>query len=160
MWRPARPDDDAALIALCGALYTEDPSPAPVPPAQVAATLAALRAAPWRGRALALDLGAGPVGYALLIAFWSNELGGEVCVIDELYVAPAHRSLGWGSALLTALQGEPGALWPDRPAALALEVTPGNHAAQALYARLGFAGKNLAWRRPLPTHTETSTGTP
>jgi ribosomal protein S18 acetylase RimI-like enzyme len=149
MWRPARPDEDAALIALCGALYAEDPSPAPVPPAQVAATLAALRAAPWRGRALALELGAGPVGYALLIAFWSNELGGEVCVIDELYVAPAQRSQGWGSALLTALQGEPGALWPERPAALALEVTPGNHAAQALYARLGFAGKNLAWRRPL-----------
>ena len=159
MWRPARPDEDAALIALCGALYTEDPSPAPVPPAQVAATLAALRAAPWRGRALALDLGAGPVGYALLIAFWSNELGGEICVIDELYVAPAQRSQGWGSALLTALQGAPGALWPERPAALALEVTPANGAAQALYARLGFTGKNLAWRRPLPKHTETSTGT-
>jgi hypothetical protein len=31
------------------------------------------------------------VGYALLISFWSNELGGEVCNIDELFVAPVYR---------------------------------------------------------------------
>jgi ribosomal protein S18 acetylase RimI-like enzyme len=150
-WRPATPADDPALIALGERLYAEDPTPEDPGPRSMARTLAALRADPRRGLALALDLGDGPVGYALLIAFWSNELGGDVITIDELYVAPPARGRGHSSALIEGLAA--GALgaerWPERPAALTLEVTPTNAAAMRLYERLGFRGKNLCLRRPL-----------
>jgi ribosomal protein S18 acetylase RimI-like enzyme len=87
----------------------------------------------------------------LLISFWSNELGGEVCNIDELFVAPEYRGRGVATALLERLAEGEESLWPVRPAALALEVTPQNERARALYERLGFRGKNLAMRRLLST---------
>jgi len=145
-WRVAREDDDEAVIALGLALYDEDPSPEPITALQFERTLAMFRREPWRGRALVVEAGGDIVGYALLVSFWSNELGGEVCDIDELYVRPTHRSRGHGSALLEAL-GRGSTLWPSDAVALALEVTPDNARARALYERLGFAGKNIGLRR-------------
>jgi len=79
-----------------------------------------------------------------------NELGGEVCNIDELFVAPQYRGRGLATALFGSLtEGDP-SLWPTKPA-LALEVSLQNERARALYERLGFRGKNLAMRRPLST---------
>jgi ribosomal protein S18 acetylase RimI-like enzyme len=146
MWRPATPDDDEQVIALGLSLYREDPSPELVAAESFRRTLGALRAEPLRGRALALEVDGAVVGYALLVSFWSNELGGEVCDIDELYVAPSARSHGWGSRLLDGLAAG-STLWPGDAVALALEVTPDNTRARTLYERLGFAGKNLGLRR-------------
>ena len=76
---------------MCMALNAEDPGPTPVRPKQVRCTLAKLREDANRGRAVVCDVESRTVGYALLIPFWSNELGGEVCNIDELFVAPESR---------------------------------------------------------------------
>jgi hypothetical protein len=88
MWRQAREQDDDAIVAMTAALQAEDPAPQPVPLEHMRRTLAVLRREPLRGCAVVFDDGAGAVAYALLTAVWSNELGGEVRVIDELYVAP------------------------------------------------------------------------
>jgi predicted GNAT family acetyltransferase len=76
-------------------------------------------------------------GYALLIGFWSNELGGEICEVDEMFVAREHRNRGYGSSLFAAITR--GDLWPRPNAAVVLGVTPDNAAARRLYERLGFA---------------------
>ncbi len=144
MWRAATPADDDAIVASSLALYVEDPSPERLDEAQVRRTLVALRAEPLRGRAVVLDVGGDVCGHALLIAFWSNELGGDVCTIDELYVAPRVRGVGHATELLEALAR--GQLYPGA-IALQLEVTPGNARALALYQRLGFAGKNVGLRK-------------
>jgi GNAT superfamily N-acetyltransferase len=68
---------------------------------------------------------------------YSNELGGVICIIDELYVAPARRSRGYATALVTSLL-DGGSLWSRQPVALELEVAPENSRAFALYERLGF----------------------
>jgi len=147
-WRAATVADDDALVALGLALQREDPGPYPVDEAQYRRTLAALRAAPTRGRAVVLD---GPegvvVGYALLVTWWNNELGGELLVIDELYVAPAHRGAGHGRALIEAARR--GAFTDGAPVAAVVEVYPDNVRARALYERLGFAAAptvRLRWR--------------
>ncbi len=141
-WRAATAADDAAVVRLCEALNEEDPGPDPVDAAQIRRTLEAFRAAPARGRALVLDDGTGaPAGYAFLIPFWSNELGGEVCTIDELYVAPSARGKGHGTRLVEGIRS--GALLGSPPVAVELEVRPENTRAMALYERLGF--------RPIPT---------
>ncbi len=145
-WRTATPADDRAIVAMGLALNAEDAGQDRVAPAQIERTLTELRAAPWRGRAVVLDDGGELGGYAFLISFWSNELGGELCTIDELYVAPAARGRGHGTALVEALAAGTGP-WPGRPVALTLEVTPDNRRAMALYERLGFRGKNRGMRR-------------
>ncbi len=139
-WRPATPADDDAIVAMCAALNQDDPGPRPVPEAHARATLAALRAEPTRGRAVVLEARAGMAevaGYALLVSFWSNELGGEVCNVDELYVRPAFRGRGHGTALVRAIAAGTGP-WPRVPVAIELEVSPDNPRARALYEALGF----------------------
>ena len=151
MWRLATASDDEAIVSMCVALNAEDLGPNPVQSQHVRRTLAKLREEPNRGRAVVCDFEGRTVGYALLISFWSNELGGEVCNIDELFVAPQYRGRGLATALLEELAEKEPSVWPIRPAALALEVTSQNERARALYERLGFRGKNLAMRRLLST---------
>lgn len=146
MWRIAEPRDDEAVIEMCMALYREDPSADPVPDSHIRRTLAALRREPSRGRAVVLDVDGRVVGYALLIAFWSNELGGQTCDVDELYVLPAHRSRGLGTSLFDAI--DRAEIWPERPVAIALIVTPDNHRARRLYERLGFRVMGTTLVRP------------
>ncbi|MBI4955992.1 MAG: GNAT family N-acetyltransferase [Myxococcales bacterium] len=136
-WRPARPDEDEAVMALVRLLYAEDPSPEAVPDAHTRRTLEAFRASPLRGRVVVLDDGAGVAGYALLASFWSNELGGETCEVDELYVAAPLRGRGHATRLLRELAAG-SELWGSRPAAVCLQVTADNRRARALYRRLGF----------------------
>ncbi|MFO0583242.1 MAG: GNAT family N-acetyltransferase [Anaeromyxobacter sp.] len=148
-WRPERPEEDEAIVAMCLALNREDPGPRPVQAAQVRRTLAALRAEPVRGRAVVLEEDGAPRGYALLVSFWSNELGGEVCNVDELWVAPEARGRGHARALITALQEGRGP-WSRVPVAIELEVSPENRRARALYESLGFASQRNAgmrWKR-------------
>src|SRR5262249_3131267 len=124
-WRAARPDDDAAIVSRCLQLYAEDPSSSVVAAAGIEATLTVLRRGPVRGRAVVLDIDGAPAGYALLASFWSNELGGEVYVIDELFVDPPYRGQGRATALLDSLVTT-SELRPGRLVALELEVTPRN----------------------------------
>jgi GNAT superfamily N-acetyltransferase len=151
-WRQAQPEDDAALVELMLALYEEDPAPAPVGAEQCERTLRRLRAEPVRGLALGLE-GASqtPVhlaGYALLCSFWSNELGGEVCIIDELFIAPSARGRGAATELV---QGLCERRWPwfRDAVAVELEVTPSNARARQLYERLGFRSYKNALMRAL-----------
>lgn len=146
MWRASKSDDDGAIERMCLALYAEDPSPEHPSADQIRRTLAALRDAPTRGRAVVLEVDGQLGGYALLISFWSNELGGEVCVIDELYVVSPLRSRGYASRLIDDL-ARGAKLCPPGAVALALETTPDNARARALYQRLGFNGKNVSMRR-------------
>jgi ribosomal protein S18 acetylase RimI-like enzyme len=145
MWREAARDDDDAIVELCAELNREDPGARPVPDDHVRATLAMLRAEPVRGRAVVLVDAGERAGYALLVSFWSNELGGEICNVDELYVRPAHRCRGHASALLrAAARGDE--VWPRVPVAVELEVAPGNRA-RSLYESLGFRPtRNLVLR--------------
>ncbi len=77
-----------------------------------------------------------PAGYALLLKSYSQEAGGRVIWIDELFILPAYRSHGLGSEFFRYLE-------QNVPAAsYRLEIEPENTRARALYERLGY--------RPLP----------
>ena len=118
MWRVATASDDETIVTMCVTLNAEDPGPKPVEPQQVRRTLAKLRDEPNRGHAVVFDVEGRAVGYALLISFWSNELGGEVCNIDELFVIPDYRGHGLATSLFDRLANAKPTLWPIRPAAL------------------------------------------
>lgn len=137
-WRSAREDEDETIVSMVMALYTDDPAPTPMSRGMIVSTMARLRAEPLRGRVVVYDVGAGIVAYAILCSFWSNELGGEVCIIDELYVNPEARGRGISTGLVRSLAA--GTMpWFRDAVAVELEVTPSNHRARELYQRLGFA---------------------
>ena len=148
MWRLAKSEDDDAVVEMCMRLYDEDPGNLTVHPENIRATLQALRREPCRGRAVVLEIENQPSGYALLIAFWSNELGGHICEVDELFVVPGHRSQGHGKSLFEAIsQGD---LWPTPIAGIVLGVTPDNVRARRLYERIGFRAAGISMVRRLP----------
>ncbi|HEY8086837.1 MAG TPA: GNAT family N-acetyltransferase [Polyangiaceae bacterium] len=141
--RAATPADRGSLVAWMHALYVEDPSPDPMTAEKAARTLDTLEREPSRGQAVVLEASGAPAGYALLASVWSNELGGVVCVVDEIYVAPSHRGRGLATWLVRSLL-ERSTPWFGDAVAFELEVSPDNVRARALYERLGFRAKRNA----------------
>ena len=133
------------MVAMCLALNREDPGQERIGAEQVRRTLRELRERPERGRAVVLELEGRLAGYALLIGFWSNEMGGEICCLDEIYVAPEARGRGHGGSLIQALAHGAGP-WPAGAVAITLEVTPGNARALGFYERMGFRVANRTLR--------------
>lgn len=152
-WRSTVEAEDAVVVRHMLALYAEDPAPVPVLAEQCQHTLRRLRAEPQRGVAIGCEGSAGLVGYALLCSFWSNELGGEVCIIDELFVAPAERGRGHATELVKSLLARQ-MPWFRDAVAVELEVTPGNGRARRLYERLGFRAYANALMRARPALSE------
>ena len=145
-WRLARAGEDETVAGMSMALYGDAAAGMGITPSQVHATLDRFRAEPLRGRALVLDSRGTLAGFCLLASFWSNELGGEVCVIDELYLKEEWRGCGHATALIEALKTDR-SLWPLPPVAFELEVSPKNPDARRLYERLGFHDKHNATMR-------------
>ena len=73
-------------------------------------------------------------GYALVVKSFSQEAGGMVLWVDELYILPEFRSLGLGGQFLSFIQDNL-ALDVKR---IRLEVEEDNARAMSLYQRLGF----------------------
>lgn len=74
------------------------------------------------------------VGYGLVALTYSNEVGGQVVWLEELYVRLQYRSCGLGKQYFQFV-------FDNYPAAkrFRLEVEPNNTRAISLYERLGFA---------------------
>ena len=144
--RPFEPRDVDDVLRMVRELYVDDPSPHAPGDDNVRRTLDVItdvrRGAVW----LADDgEGTAPFAYLFLTKVWSNELGGDLVFIDELWVARERRSRGVGTALV-----EHGIATTKGAVAFELEVTPGNTRARALYERLGFRPlRNASLRRVL-----------
>lgn len=145
MWRAATQKDDSQIVQMCLELNREDPGIRPVEENQIRKTLFEIRQHPIRGKIWVLDLESEVCGYSFLMSFWSNELGGEICYIDELFVAKKYRQKGYGTYLIQSLVNRTGEFWDKNCVALDLEVTPDNHRALALYASLGF----IPWKNSM-----------
>lgn len=139
--------DDDTLVGLMLSLYREDPSEDGPSEISARASLRALREQPEWGNAVVMEDAGATAGYALLISFYSNELRGRVCVIDEMYVVPQFRRRGFASAFLETLARKTLSVFADA-VALELEVSPENESARALYFKAGFVPiRNTTLRR-------------
>lgn len=80
-------------------------------------------------------------GYALLANTFSQEAGGMVCWIEELYIKPEYRNMGLGSEFFSYFDSNI-AINLKR---VRLEVEEDNSNAIRLYRRLGY--KNLDYKQ-------------
>lgn len=129
------PADADAVVAMMASLYEEDAS-GYVSPANFRNTVESLQRMPERGRIVVFDAPSGPcIGYAILIPYWSNEFGGSVVEVDELFVRPEFRGRGIGRAFFAWIERER----PFGAIAIELEATPDNRTAHEFYRAMGFA---------------------
>ena len=75
------------------------------------------------------------VGYALVTSYWCNEEGGNVLVLDELYICPESRHHGLGGRFLQFLEEK----FRGKAVAITLEVLTTNQSAQSLYKKEGLS---------------------
>ena len=127
------------VTAMIRMLYEEDAAPSTVDPSRFPATVTHFLAHPAAGKIIVFEEAA-IVGYSILIPYWSNEFGGTILFVDELYVKPEARSRGIGRRFFEYLEDEK----LDETVALALEVSPANVRARRLYESLGFAARKHA----------------
>lgn len=144
MLRPPTTTDLPALEAWSyaferdGLHFPTDPGPV-----FIGETLRRFATHPSHGEILVIERDGQPAGYAILVFFWSNEFRGEVVLLDELWIDPAHRGGSGGEVVERLIERS-----QARGArAISLEVLDGSPRAASLYARHGFASDRRShWR--------------
>jgi GNAT superfamily N-acetyltransferase len=125
---------EAEVLAMMRSLYSEDQATSSPDPAKFPLTIAFLLSNPSLGRIMLFLENGNVSGYALLIPYWSNEFGGTLLFVDELFVIRKARNRGIATRFFAFLEQER----PFSSVALALEVSPRNLSAHQLYESLGF----------------------
>ena len=114
-------------------LYDEDPEGLPITDDKILRTAEESLLRPEKVRIVMIRIGEINIGYGLLTFCWSNEYGGDVVRIDELYVRPEWRGKRAGARFVEYV------LETYRDAALfEVEATPSNEGALRLYLDCGF----------------------
>ncbi len=143
---PYSEEDHEELAAMIEGLYREDPVLDLVMTRQkIEATIGELSKRPSKGRIFTFWTRRenSLVGYAIVIFFWSNTMGGDIAIVDELFVKPGWRSRGFSTSFFKYLSTEARSEEGRPFKALQLEVTPANEKAYQLYLRLGFKPAKL-----------------
>src|SRR5579862_9464686 len=91
------------LLAMMRALYAEDEAASPVDHSRFPVNIVALIAQPSRGQIVLFKEGDLLRGYAFLIPYWSNEFGGTLLHVDEMFVLSGARNRGIGRAFFKYL---------------------------------------------------------
>ena len=143
MLRPVTPADHDAFLALCREFYHSPAVLAPIPdehientfrelfsPQPLAAAYLIFSGKPAKGGSEQGE----PAGYCLLATAFSNEAGGRVQWLEELYIRPAFQGQGLGSEVFAYLDAHR----PPDVRRFRLEVEPENEGAMRLYRRKGF----------------------
>jgi len=133
LYRDFEERDFSALRDMMFGLYEEDPEGLPLDDAKITKTVSEFAAHPEKIRIIMICSGENVAGYALLVFYWSNEYGGDILNIDELYIKKEYRSRSIATDFVRHLMRTYNAV-----AAIAVEATPSNAAAARLYNRLGF----------------------
>ena len=133
-FRPVTLADRAVYIQMAHDFYHSDAVLHPIPDAYIETTFDALMSDTPYASAMMLEYDGETVGYALFAKTFSQEAGGLVLWVEELYIRENDRSKGIGRRFLTALTENP----PDGIKRIRLEVERENERAVKLYESLGF----------------------
>jgi len=127
------------VLRMMRELYEVDAHDLRVDPAAFPSTIDYLLDNPESGRIVLLTDGRVLHGYALLVSYWSNEWGGIVLLLDELFVDKEFRGRGIAKSFFKYLEQER----PFGAVVVALEVSSHNTRARGLYESMGFTDRHL-----------------
>lgn len=125
------------VVLMMEELYREDPSDGPVDGGRFHETLRYLVNHPARGQVVLFLISDILCGYALLVPYWSNEFGGTIVCIDELFVKLESRKQGIARSFFDFIEKTR----PFDSVNAELEVTPSNRSARSFYEGIGFRNR-------------------
>ncbi len=135
MIRPITREDRETYLTLCREFYHSPAVLHPVPEEYFARTFDRMAEGSPFVKGYLLERDGTIAGYALLAVTFSQEAGGEVIWIEELYLREEFRGKGLGTELFAYLEAQrPGAVTRFR-----LELEPDNLDARRLYEKMGFS---------------------
>lgn len=139
-------EHEEEVAAMMRRLYDEDEAAHTVDVSRFPSSIRHLIAHPAAGQIILFCEGSQLRGYALLVPYWSNEFGGTLLFVDELFVVAEARNRGIGHSFFRYLEQQR----PFGPVRLALEVSPGNSRGRRFYESLGFVPRrHSTFTRPL-----------
>lgn len=134
MIRKIKAEDRADYFAMAKAFYSSEAVCHNVPEEHFAATFAEIMRSDLYADGYIMEHDHLVAGYALLARTFSQEAGGIVLWIEELYVKPEYRGCGLGHAFFAYLETN----LCENVKRIRLEVEDDNTKAIALYQRMGF----------------------
>lgn len=81
------------LSEMVFALYAEDPDGEPMTRGKIDNTISEFQKHPDKIHIYMFKNGVENIGYAIIVHFWSNEYGGDILDIDELYVKEKYLNI-------------------------------------------------------------------
>ncbi len=126
--------DRGAYLLLAKEFYASGAALFSVPDENLARTFDEVMRSNAYAEALLIECDGQKAGFALLAKTFSQEAGGMVLWLEELYVRPAFRGLGLGSKVFSFLRERYGGTF----ARIRLEIETENENARRLYYRWGF----------------------
>lgn len=125
-------DDKKTFIDLAKQFYSTDAVLSPIPDENFEATFQELMRSDLYTEGFLIEIDSKTAGYALIAKTFSQEAGGYVIWIEELFILPEFRGKGLGKDFFEFL-------FKNRPAKrYRLEVEPENEKAIGLYLKKGF----------------------
>lgn len=102
-YRQFKTSDKKAVVELIKSLYREDPEGKLIFDEKINRTFNELTKHPDNGTIMIIEADSKIIGYSILRNFWSNECGGNILDIDELYIKSNYRGKGIGSKFIQYL---------------------------------------------------------
>lgn len=134
MIRRIRKEDKEAYISMAAEFYSSDAVHHRVPRTHFADTFEEMMRSDVHVAGFIFEYENNTAGYALLAKTFSQEAGGKVVWIEELYVRPAYQNRGLGHAFFRYLRTDLG----KDTKRVRLEAAKGNQKAISFYQRMGF----------------------
>ena len=132
-FRPINQNDKSDFIKFADEFYHSSAVDHTIPKSHHENTFCELMKSNTYALAYIIEYNQKSVGYALLSKTYSNEAGGIVIWIEELFILSEYRGLGLGKYALNCI----GSLFNDVKR-FRLEITPTNEKAKKLYQLEGF----------------------
>lgn len=134
MIRKIRKEDRSYYLDMAKSFYSSDAVYHNIPEAHIINTFDELMRSDTYAAGYIMEYDNKIAGYALLAKTFSQEAGGMVLWIEELYVMPEYRSCGLGHEFFSYLENN----LCDNIKRVRLEVEDSNEKAISLYRNMGF----------------------
>jgi len=125
-------NDYKDLQQMIFSLYNEDPEGEPINEYKINQTIQEFQKNPYKINIYLFKNNNKNIGYAILVFFWSNEYGGNLLTIDELYILEKYRNKGVATEFMSFIENI------ENIVALQIETTPSNRRSFEYYKRLGY----------------------